>query len=409
MNQKSIYRIFFGLALLSFGACGDDDDAPSGGAGGGHTGGGAGSGGRGGQGAAAGQGGGPAGSGQGGGTAGSGGGSGGAAGDGAGGDGPGGSGGDGQGGGDGPGGSGGDGPGGAGGSGEAGSGQAGAGGSGQAGAGGNGQGGSAAGSGPGGSGGGQSGSGGGGNGGGGPPPKSGRIYAASAKTPASAYTNATASFAAEAVPSPCIELAKAGSCLAYRCGTGTAGATVSAGTVTLVGGDKPITLQPEEGTGYYPFYSDIATGLWNGGETLTFAASGGLVPAFQGTLVAPSQVFVTAPAVPAGAPPTFTIDRASDLPVAWVGGGSGDVQALLSAGPPGETTQVICDFASGSGAGVVPPALLALLPPGDGSFVVSTLSWKTIAAGEWSIFLIAQSLATATGAPSFFSFPAVFK
>jgi hypothetical protein len=138
---------------------------------------------------------------------------------------------------------------------------------------------------------------------------------------------------------------------------------VSAGRVTISGGQRTIELLPEADASY-PTDQSTTMGIFDGGETLTFTVDGaGDVPAHQATLTAPGAVTVTAPDL--ASPPT--IDRATDLALSWSGGSSGELQAAITVAISDgvEVTQsvgLVCRFPASSSSASIPAGALGLLP-----------------------------------------------
>jgi hypothetical protein len=164
----------------------------------------------------------------------------------------------------------------------------------------------------------------------------------------------------------------------------------NAGAITVTGARAPLSFAPTS-SGPYTVYSS-ASALWVGGNTLTIDAAGGDVPAFKGTLTAPSPVTITSPA----ATNPVVIDRTRDFAVAWAGGGAGQVVLTLTTTPPkaGQPrTSVTCRFPVASGQGAAPAAALATLPAGDGHLGLVVGADTELKAGNWPVTLSATTLA----------------
>jgi hypothetical protein len=161
--------------------------------------------------------------------------------------------------------------------------------------------------------------------------------------------------------------------------------SLDAGAITVTGANRSIALT-HDGMNY-TFESSSSEGLYEGGESLTFAVAGSdLLPAVQGTLVAPDPVSVTSPDVSA----PFTIDRSNDFTLSWSEGTNGQVAMYLSTsrsenGQVVESSSVRCSVPLTDNQLVVPASLLAdMLPTGPtdyGSLNIETLSESVVVEG----------------------------
>jgi len=117
---------------------------------------------------------------------------------------------------------------------------------------------------------------------------------------------------------------------------------------------------------------------FHGGETLTITASGDVIAPFSAMVIAPSEVTTSI------AP---TIDKTSDLALAWTGASSGSFAVGLSQGIDGDNTEVTCLFPADDGRGVVPKAALALL---GGTYEVgfSTQARTSVDVDGWTIGVV---------------------
>jgi len=168
----------------------------------------------------------------------------------------------------------------------------------------------------------------------------------------------------------------------------------SAGEISVDGALRAVTLTPAADDHYE---SDVSTTelLFNGGETLGVHAAGSAdIPAFDGSLVAPSKVTVGSP----GFSGTLTVDRAQDLTFGWTGGAQGDVELVvgvtsLDGTVATGTATVFCVVPAQPGTGVIPASLLGELPATDADDVatvyVNGLATTQLDAGDWSIQLYA--------------------
>ncbi len=171
-----------------------------------------------------------------------------------------------------------------------------------------------------------------------------------------------------------------GPCEVANCGAAATGA-VSAGTITITGALEPISLVPGSDHTYAQLMS--TTSLFNGGESITFAASGAEVPAFTKSLTMPSKATITAPAKPPSASPYLIVNRAQDFSVSWSGGGSGLVQIALNSQSADQ--RLFCRFTASAGTGKLPAAALATLPAGMGGFAMASIGDTEQDAGDWAV------------------------
>jgi hypothetical protein len=102
---------------------------------------------------------------------------------------------------------------------------------------------------------------------------------------------------------------------------------VSAGTITIAGGQTPIVLTPQVQTlpdgGSFLDYSgglNLGASPISPGDALTITSSGATVPAFSIDITVPEAISITHPD-PSSVTP-LAVDRSMDLPIAWTGGGS---------------------------------------------------------------------------------------
>jgi hypothetical protein len=191
-------------------------------------------------------------------------------------------------------------------------------------------------------------------------------------------------------------------CDVFECTTSTvdAGALTyaSAGDVSITGGTQSVTVSPGS-NGSYTF-KNTTTVLWNGGETLTMRASGGEVPAFSGTVRAPTTATITVPSAPP-AGQSLVINRAS-FGISW-SGGSGSM-VYLQLGRSSSSTQSVmlqCVFDGSAGSASIPPAAMAYITPGSSGYLAAyTRNTTPVIAGSWAITLQALMFAlTQAGGP----------
>ncbi|MBS2032925.1 MAG: hypothetical protein JST54_33945 [Deltaproteobacteria bacterium] len=152
----------------------------------------------------------------------------------------------------------------------------------------------------------------------------------------------------------------------------------NAGTITISTSDSaaapgPIEIVPIDG-GYSK--AVLGTEFFESGDTITFVAGGGPVPAFQGTVTAPSPISLIPPNVDGGP----IIDRANDFSIDWdvVGPPNGQVQLTVANG----LTSARCVFDASAGTGTIPAAVLQQVPAGAGSLTGTSLGQVTVPAGD---------------------------
>ncbi len=184
------------------------------------------------------------------------------------------------------------------------------------------------------------------------------------------------------------------------CDIGTCAAATSnpnAGTITVMGGTQAVTLTP----GSDGSYTDATgtTALWNGGETLTISASGGMVPAFMGSVQAPAPVTVNqlgGAAWPA-ATATVNVSRATDLVVTWTA-----TTGSVLIGIANNTSGMTCVFDGSAGTGTIPAAALGQLAAGMAELDVSTGGHQMVMAGSVPVDLdLATGAVTSGGGGGF--------
>jgi len=164
---------------------------------------------------------------------------------------------------------------------------------------------------------------------------------------------------------------------------------VGAGTIEVIGAAQPVTVEPEP-DGQYPPVSGEGQ-LWEGGETLALAASGGEAPAFEANLRAPEAITVVEP-VPHKAGDSVVLSRGKPLSIRWSGATQGTVRASVSqtiaSGTTYHTVSVNCWYEAASGLGVVPAEAMAAVPAGpDGDFDLRAREEVTLVESGWSITL----------------------
>ena len=149
-----------------------------------------------------------------------------------------------------------------------------------------------------------------------------------------------------------------GGCEVEECDIALQAAPVpTAGVVTVDAGGEHIELVPDE-DGVYARAAGTAT-LWQAGEEVRIAATGGHVPPFDRALPGPGAPVLIAPA----SDRPLVVERTRDLEVTFSGGEAGTVVALLAwQEAPNHAGQLRCYFEAEGGAGIIPRELLADLP-----------------------------------------------
>jgi hypothetical protein len=207
--------------------------------------------------------------------------------------------------------------------------------------------------------------------------------------------------------SPTCTYATSGSCVLSTCGLvkppdGGYGGFVSAGTLTLTGGAKTVTITPNP-DGTYPPWSDTTAMLFTGGETLTLSASGATVSAFSTSLTAPAQILVSTPALPAPGS-KLAVARSADFPMSWIGGGTGNAQAILSAITSTNRGDIVCTVPASKGALTIPASLLMQLPASPTTTAIDVISTSRVqtTVGGYALTFTANSIAVGSTTGLFF-------
>ncbi len=133
---------------------------------------------------------------------------------------------------------------------------------------------------------------------------------------------------------------------------------VGAGSIAVAGGLYPLLLTPGAVGVYGPEADDGgALTLWHGGETLVVSGSGGAVPPFTGSVVAPMQVTVLTP-MPG------LVARGEGFGVQWFQASPGRVAVDFTTVVENGHDYLDCQFDVATAYGTVPPDALSALPPG---------------------------------------------
>ena len=179
----------------------------------------------------------------------------------------------------------------------------------------------------------------------------------------------------------CTSLGTSGPCEELDCSAAVTAGSHSAGTITVTGAALPVSITPGTNGTYTGFMANQV--LFNGGETLTVAASGAEVPAFMKSVTVPGKATITSPAKPPSASPYLMITRASGFTLSWTGG-SGKLFVSLDGGT-NRSTRIQCKFDASAGSGTVPADALMKLPAGNGGFAMAAITETSVTAGDWGV------------------------
>jgi hypothetical protein len=179
-----------------------------------------------------------------------------------------------------------------------------------------------------------------------------------------------------------------GPCLLEKIGNGTTPVEkdVSAGAVHIQGGSKVIDLVAKADGTYEPVTADES--LWAGGETLTVVADGAGVPSFTTTVLAPSKLTLTAPAVSQG---SVEVVRSAPLVATWTGASSGVVVLYFDITTSSEVFAATCTFQADADTATIPAAAFAEFPAGTGFFNFYVMNSSAVSATGWAIRFSASS------------------
>lgn len=215
-------------------------------------------------------------------------------------------------------------------------------------------------------------------------------------------TNMVSRFRAEfvlgSVDAGCTTSQPSGACVYQSCPPGPQAGLVSAGTLTIGGGELPGALPVAPDSNNFYSYSNMAAmgpdTFFRPGNMLTVSASGSIVPAFAAAwIAAPGSVTLNAPTPSASG--LYTVDTSHDLTVQWSAGEAG-ADFVLQGGGGGET-YFMCTWDATLGQGVVPHSVLTPFSPAvsgahgiNGELVWYQQRTSTFTAGT---FAIQESLA----------------
>lgn len=186
-----------------------------------------------------------------------------------------------------------------------------------------------------------------------------------------------------------------GSCRISKCNASDAGIAenvgthfVSAGVLSISGANKPISLEPRDAGGYLMYSASYQGRLWDGGETLSLAATGAEVPAFSGkSIVAPDTLVLTSH----DSTTVYDVDRTGTLNLAWLGGTSGTVSVDILV-DTAVFFAIACTFPASAGSASLGPEVLAELSPTTTPFLAFWNQQSTsFGAGEYAITFSAST------------------
>jgi hypothetical protein len=153
---------------------------------------------------------------------------------------------------------------------------------------------------------------------------------------------------------------------------------VSAGDIVVNDGSTAIaTISPTTQSGamnaYVTSSQQDSTFKWAGGDTLSFAATGGTVNAFSGTVVAPGLIQNIDPAFSTMTP--TMVPSSSDFTVTWSPDATAGAAASIFVGATKGSTadgSIACNGMDSAGSITVPSTLLANMTSGDTLQIVLT-------------------------------------
>lgn len=177
-------------------------------------------------------------------------------------------------------------------------------------------------------------------------------------------------------------------------------ASVDAGIVTVSYGGRRAELSPIVGSWGASYSQTIfgQTSLWHPGDRLVIAAGGGIVPAFETSLIFPGEIALYEPAQPSANAPV-ELPR-SPLQFRWEASCSLIIEVRITWSPSqNETAMIRCFFGGNQSHGEVPRELVDQIPPSGAEHItVSSANYQTVQAGRFSIhaqsrvFLLKASL-----------------
>ena len=233
-----------------------------------------------------------------------------------------------------------------------------------------------------------------------PPPTGNRgaVFLTGDATSTGASHSAGAAFVARSTVDQSVTKKAVGPCAVeiYGNGAGPKETFRSAGKLTFTGLAKAVTLTPAADKTYDRITG--STALFVGGETFTVTADGADVPAFTATLMAPSKLTLTAPALPA-ANAALKVTRSSGIEATWTGASSGEVVLYFDEAASSNAFSTTCTFPASAGKGTIPAAAFADFPSGAGTFNLYVKTVAVLTPADGYVRVTASSLlVSATGA-----------
>ena len=183
------------------------------------------------------------------------------------------------------------------------------------------------------------------------------------------------------------------------------GAFQSAGAITITGTTPPFALDFDGGMMQYLVTPKVPNDklLFAGGDLITVTAAGGDVPAFSGSVVAPTPLTVTSPTLGG-----VTVDTTKDLVFTWTGSSVGKASFYVSTttttgGTVTSSSWAGCAFDASASTGTIPKAALAKLEKTSGTKTTGNIggglgNQVDVVAGDHTIhFNVASVLTQADG------------
>lgn len=186
-----------------------------------------------------------------------------------------------------------------------------------------------------------------------------------------------------------------GSCYYVDCSGATGGGTLlDGGTVSVA---HQLSMKADS-SNYFSAENDT-TALWSkAGDPVSFSVSGSAqVPAISGTVTAPGDITITAPALTAqsftdnAGNTNLSFDRTSDLDVAWTQSGASDYFDVGLSSTTNPSRYVVCYFPPTQQAGVIPASLLQKLDAGSAALWAEASNWKEQTPSGWDVWMGADT------------------